>query len=235
VADLDEATLQRKTLTVTLADSSGKAEAFPIKPMSMLCGGRLQAFIGELDPPRAVQRAKELLADSPGLTAETQRQILESAQDEDRSWPPRILFNPPAALAAIVSAEGGSERLVAEILADSRRGTMTFERCREFVGSVDMATFNEIISVAMGGASETPVKPDSCSLLLLGPKGLEGLVRGIVAALGVELSPEQVGVALAAVAGTADRFGTVIPLTIERGAAEVPKGKAAGRSGRSAS
>lgn len=231
LADLAEATLQRRRLTLTLADGDGQEHTFEVRPITMRAGGKIQAFIAQQGPPDATAKVLRLIADSPGIAEEVQKEWLREARFEDRSWPPQFHTNPPAALAAVLDAPGGAEFLMATILEDS--SDLKAERARQFVPAIDRPTFDAILETALGSVAETPVRADSCSLVLLGPAGLEMLVRGVVATLGVDVAPEQVDVAVAATKGAADRFGTLIPLVVEGGKAEAPKGRPAPRRDRS--
>lgn len=233
VGNLADATLQKGSLTVVLTDENGAKESFEIRPLSMKAGGRIQAFIDNLPPPKAIQKAKEFLADCPGLSTETQQAYLSDAKDEDRAWPPSLLFNPPGALAAVMSHGDGGAFLMSCILEDCRPDLKA--RNRAFAESVDMPTFHKIIERAMGTAgTDGTVEPGKSDLLILDPRGLEMLSRATLAAVGVDLSPDLVEQAVTAVRGSADKFGTVIRLDVDSGRAIVPKAKGA-KSSRSTS
>ena len=243
MADLATASLQRSRLALTLSGgfTTGpdgnpvrRVETFHIRPLTVRAGGRLGAFISEQGPPRALEQARESLADAASLPADVVTRILEDARLEDRAWPPSIVTDPEKFLRTIMESDGGMDTFLSVILHDCRPD-LSEKECLAFVGDIDYETTGKIIGVAMGGASGTPVSRKSNELLLVGPKGIEAMVRATASLLDVDPDRPELAMTVDAIKSRSSVFGVPIPLVVEGDEVEAPKAESGKRRPRSAS
>jgi hypothetical protein len=185
-------------------------ERFEIRPCTMRTLGKLQDWLVKAGPPRALAAAR---VETEGLDPGLAGPILQDAALIDRSWPPQFLFNPGAALPAMIERPDGGDVLAFHVLKQARPD-LADARLVDLAGELDGLAFNRLVAAAFSTRSELEVDPGRAEVALVDRGGLLRLARYVAACLGVEPAPGQLEPVVAAV--PLDAIGSVVALRVDR-------------------
>lgn len=185
-------------------------ERFEVRPCTMRTLGKLQDWLVKAGPPRALAAAR---AETDGLAPDLAGPILQDAALIDRSWPPQFLFNPGAALPAMIERPDGGDTLAFHVLKQARPD-LPDARLVELAGELDGLAFNRLVAAAFATRQELEIEPDRAEVALVDRGGLLRLARYVAACLGVDVAPGQLEPVVAAV--PLDAIGSVVALRVDR-------------------